>query len=181
MTTAWNSKMLAPALLACAMMVHPVTLNAVVGVESGFNPVAIHINGIDDKDQPHPKDAAEAAAIAHRAIASGRNVDLGLAQVNSRNLAGRTVEQVLDPCTNLHVGGTILAAFYAKAVRALGEGQDALKAALSTYHSGNYWTGFADGYVAKYYTVPSINMLNPITRIVPIAINRHASDTEIWE
>ena len=74
-------------------------------------------------------------------------------QVNSRNLAalGVTIEQVLDPCTNIRIGATILTAEYAEAVHSRGEGQPALKAALSAYNTGDFYRGFANGYVARYY------------------------------
>lgn len=53
---------------------------------------------------------AEAAAIARKLILDGHSVDIGLAQINSKNLPklNLTVEQVLDPCTNLQVSQSIL-------------------------------------------------------------------------
>ncbi len=172
--------MLADALLACALMVHPATLDAVVRVESHGYASAIHVNGINDKDQPRNLDSIGAAAIARRYIAAGRSVDLGLMQVNSRNLAGLnlTVEQVMDPCTNLHAGGTILAAFYSKAAQRYGQGQTALIAALSAFNTGDEWRGIRNGYVSKYYVVPAIAVV--VAAAIPAKVNRHASDTEVW-
>jgi type IV secretion system protein VirB1 len=75
-------------------------------------------------------------------------------QVNNRNLPalGYTVEQVLDdPCTNIRAGAAVLTADYAAAVRTHGEGQLALQAALSAYNTGDFYRGFANGYVARYY------------------------------
>ena len=40
---------------------------------------------------------------------------------------------------------------YAEAVHSRGEGQPALKAALSAYNTGDFYRGFANGYVARYY------------------------------
>jgi type IV secretion system protein VirB1 len=175
--------LIADSLLACALMVHPITLNAVVNVESGGGVNAIHVNGIADKDQPHARDAADAAVIAHRHIDAGRSVDLGLMQVNSKNLPGLglSVEQVLEPCTNLHAGGAILAAFYTREAQRYGQGQRALMAALSDFNTGNDVAGIKSGYVAKYFTVPSLAVLSSVPRIVPVATSPHASDTEIWE
>ncbi len=121
-------------------------------MESGGNPLALNINGM--RVQPPPaKDAREAAQIAESYIARGYSVDIGLMQVNSRNLAalGTTVEQVLDPCTNIHAAATILTADYAEAARTRGDGQPALQAALSAYNTGDFYRGFANGYVARYY------------------------------
>ena len=144
--------MIAAALLACAVNVAPVTLEAVVTVESRGNPITLNINHLH-AGQPHPADAMEAAALARRYIANGYSVDLGLMQVNSAHLAelGLTVEQALDPCTNIAAGGRILTAAYVEAIRTHGEGQDALKAALSVYNTGNEIAGQRNGYVARYY------------------------------
>ncbi len=144
--------MIPPALLACAPNVAPVTLEAVMSVESGGNPFAVHVNDLREQP-PSPRDAQEAAQTAEQYIARGYSVDLGLMQVNSRNLAalGVTIAQVLDPCTNIRSGATILTADYAGAVHSRGEGQPALQAALSAYNTGDFYRGFANGYVARYY------------------------------
>jgi type IV secretion system protein VirB1 len=144
--------MIAAALLACAANVAPVTLEAVIRVESGGNPLAINVNHLAGP-QPHPATPAEAVATAQSYVARGDSVDLGLMQVNSRNLAalGTTIEQVLDPCANVKAGAAILTANYAEAVRSRGEGQAALQAALSAYNTGSFYRGFANGYVARYY------------------------------
>jgi type IV secretion system protein VirB1 len=98
-------------------------------------------------------DAKDAAALARAAIAAGYSVDLGLMQVNSRNLSmlGYTVEEMFEPCTNLKAGATILTANYTTAAARHGDGQEALRAALSAYNTGNFRNGFLNGYVAKYY------------------------------
>ena len=120
--------MIAAALLACAANIAPVTLEAVIEVESRGDALALHVNG--QATQPHrPADAREAAMLARNHIAQGYSVDLGLMQVNSRNLPalGYTVEEVLnDPCTNIRAGAAVLTADYAAAVRVYGEGQVAL-------------------------------------------------------
>ena len=144
--------MIAASLLACAPNVAPATLEAVISVESGGNPLALNVNGL--AAQPPPaRDVRDAARVAASFIARGYSVDLGLMQVNSRNLVelGLTVQQVLDPCTNIRGGATILAADYAEAARTRGEGQPALQAALSAYNTGDFYRGFANGYVAHYY------------------------------
>lgn len=144
--------MIPPILFACAPNVAPITLQAIAQVESGDNPLAIHVNGI--RTQPPPaRNAHYAARAAESYIARGYSVDIGLMQVNSRNLAalGVTVEQVLDTCRNIRAAATILTADYAAAARARGDGQSALRAALSAYNTGDFYRGFASGYVAKYY------------------------------
>lgn len=143
---------LGAALLACAIGVAPTTMDAITGVESHWNPLALHVNGWTGA-QPQAHDAAEAVVLARGFIARGYSVDIGVAQVNSRNLPrlGYTVEQIIVPCTNLAAGARILQGYYAQAVQQFGEGQRALMSALSGYNTGSLWRGFANGYVAKYY------------------------------
>jgi type IV secretion system protein VirB1 len=144
--------MIPAALLACAPNIAPVTLEAVIRVESGGNPWAVNVNGLPAQPAPRAS-AAEAARTAESYILRGYSVDLGLMQVNSRNLValGTTVDRVLDPCTNVRDGAVILAADYAEAARSRGDGQPALRAALSAYNTGSFYRGFANGYVARYY------------------------------
>ena len=144
--------MIAAALLACAVNVAPATLEAVIRVESGGDPLALNVNRLAGP-QPHPATLPDAVRLAEHYIHRGYSVDLGLMQVNSRNLAalGYSIAQVLDPCTNIQGGARILTADYAEAVRSRGEGQAALQAALSAYNTGSFFQGFENGYVAKYY------------------------------
>lgn len=136
----------------CAPTVAPTTIAAIIQVESGGNAFALGVNG-SAKRLPRPTNAQEAARQAHYYMSLGYNVDLGLMQINSNNLRGLgySVEHILEPCNNLKAGSRILARGYAGATKHFGPGQDALKAALSAYNTGNYERGFQNGYVAKYY------------------------------
>jgi type IV secretion system protein VirB1 len=167
--------MIAAALLACAANIAPVTLEAVIEVESRGDPLALNVNG--SAAQPrHAADAKEAAAVAQQYIAQGYSVDLGLMQVNSRNLTelGYTIERVLDdPCANIRAGAAVLTADYAAAVQTLGEGQAALQAALSAYNTGDFYRGFANGYVARYYGRPGIPALTKTDSSKPAAAAKH--------
>ncbi len=111
-----------PSLLACAPNVAPATLNAIIQVESGGNPLALHVNGTDQQPPP-AHDPAEAARMAENYVGMGYSVDVGLMQVNTRNLAatGHTIQQALDPCTNILHGSTILSADYARAAHTRGD------------------------------------------------------------
>ena len=134
----------------CAPAVAAETLIAVAKVESGFNPLAIGVNG-----QPAVRVRAinrtDAAAKAQALIEAGRSVDLGLAQINSRNLEwlGLSVDAAFDPCRNLAASARVLQDGYARAApKAVGE-QPALLTALSYYNTGHPERGFRNGYVAK--------------------------------
>src|SRR5690242_9398827 len=167
--------MIAAALLACALNVAPATLEAVISVESGGNPLALNVNHLEGP-QPHASTPDEAAKLARQYIAAGYSVDIGLMQINSWNLAalGDTVEQALDPCTNIRGGAIILTADYVKASQRFTPGQPALQAALSAYNTGTFRRGFENGYVAKYYgraTIPSTRLVAPIaatTTVTPV-------------
>jgi type IV secretion system protein VirB1 len=139
-----------PTLLACAPNVAPATLNAIIQVESGGNPLALHVNG-SDQQPPPARDPAEAARMAKSYVDMGYSVDVGLMQVNTRNLAttGHSIQQALDPCTNILHGSTILSADYARASRTRGDDPYALLAALSAYNTGDFHRGFDNGYVAQ--------------------------------
>jgi type IV secretion system protein VirB1 len=92
----------------------------------------------------------EAVNKAQELINAGHTVSLGPAQVNDRNLKrlGITLEQAFDACTNIAGGGKILTEFYERAVAKFGRGEQALRAALSAYNSGDWSRGEKDGYVS---------------------------------
>ncbi len=130
----------------CAPAVAPETLLSVVQVESRFDPLAIGVNGKPrvSVSAATPQEAADKASAL---IAAGRSVDLGLAQINSRNLGwlGLSVEAAFDPCRNLAAGARVLQAGYEGGADA----QPALRRALSRYNTGDARRGIANGYVAK--------------------------------
>jgi type IV secretion system protein VirB1 len=134
----------------CAPSVAPETLLSVVRVESGFNPLVIGVNGASRVNLT-PASVDEAVVQASSLIGSGRNVDLGLAQINSKNLRwlGLSLEQVFDPCANLAAAARILQAGYKRTDAAQVGQQVALRAALSFYNTGNPQRGFHNGYVAR--------------------------------
>ena len=162
-----------PALLACGSTVAPSTLLAIMRIESGARPYAINVNGAGVQPPP-ARSAEEAGAIATAWIAKGYSVDLGLMQVNSRNLAslGYTVAQMFDPCTNIAAGASILTSDYLSAAATRPDPQVALRAALSAYNTGNFERGFFNGYVAKYY---GSYAGQPVRIITAAALTRQAA------
>lgn len=89
------------------------------------------------------KAAAVTAAVA--AVARGDSVDMGLAQINSRNLPALelSVDQVFDPCTNLAAGARILAAGYQRT--------GSLTGALSAYNTGRSDSKIGVAYAQKVF------------------------------
>ena len=134
----------------CAPAVAPETLLSVVQVESRFDPLAIGVNGAP-RIEVTPTSVEDAVGKAGALIAAGRNIDLGLAQINSKNLAwlGLSLREVFDPCRNLTAAARILADGYARSdAPRVGE-QAALRTALSYYNTGHPARGLANGYVGK--------------------------------
>jgi type IV secretion system protein VirB1 len=142
----------ATALLAlasqCAPTVAPETVLAIIQTESSGEQFALNVNG--GKQPARQTNAADAAATARRYVAAGYSVDLGLGQINSRNMRwlGLTWETVFDPCTNVAALARVLTTNY-NAVKAGRDPQTALRVALSMYNTGSQTRGLRNGYVAK--------------------------------
>lgn len=134
----------------CAPGVAPSTLVAVARAESALDPFAIGVNGPKAR-RPSARSAAEAVATARTLLQAGHDLDLGLVQINVRNLPrlGLTLEAAFDPCRNLAAGARVLREGYARGAARHGPGQAALRVALSYYNTGRAERGFANGYVAR--------------------------------
>ncbi|MFN3585792.1 lytic transglycosylase domain-containing protein [Phenylobacterium sp.] len=134
----------------CAPGVAPSTLLALARAESGLNPLAIGVNG-PRSARPRPSNRAGAVAAAKVLVAAGRDIDLGLLQINVRNLPRLrlSLEDAFDPCRNLAAAAQVLREGYARGLERHGAGQPALRVALSFYNTGHAQRGFADGYVAR--------------------------------
>ena len=132
----------------CAPTIAPETVLAIIQTESNGDPFALNVNG--GRQPVRQSNAADAAATARRFVAAGYSVDLGLGQINSRNMRwlGLTWETVFDPCTNVAALGRVLTANY-NAAKAGRDPQTALRVALSMYNTGSQTRGFRNGYVAR--------------------------------
>lgn len=142
---------LASLALACAPHIHPVTLNALIRHESGARQYAIGVNSKRQASIQQPGTLEEAQRTAQDLMAQGVDFDAGLGQINVRNWhwLGLDSTTVFDPCKNLTAAQTVLSACYARALRHHRQPQQALRAALSCYNTGNLTRGFANGYVGK--------------------------------
>ena len=127
----------------------------------------ITILNVNGGSQPAAQtDAASAATTAQRYIAAGYSVDLGLGQINSRNMRwlGLTWDTVFDPCTNVAALGRVITQNYNKAIPGR-DPQSALRVALSLYNTGSSSRGFRNGYVAK--VVGNAGFADPLTAQEP--------------
>ena len=129
----------------CGPAVSPETTQAIIQVESGGNPLAIGDNTL--KKSFSPKTTAEAVELASRLINQGHNIDIGLMQINSCHIRpmNLTLQELFDPCRNIHIGTTILAEFYRQ--HKTSDPVQSLFRALSAYNTGQAWKGA--GYVNK--------------------------------
>lgn len=165
----------------CAPWVAPQTMAAIVKTESQFNPLAININA-RAKLERQPASKEEAIVTAKWLIANKYNIDLGLGQVNSANLAktNLSVEDAFDSCKNLAAAATILQWNYASASKKITGEQAALHAAISAYNTGSFTRGFNNGYVQKVLNNASVDGVAGGKRsfeIAPIAVvNREKTD-----
>lgn len=149
----------------CAPGVPPDTLLAIARTESGLYASAISINrprasarrlGYRDAEitlSAQPRNRTQARRWLHWLQVHHFTVSIGLMQVNVESALrlGVSADQLLDPCTNLRVGARIFIAAYSQVAREVGEGFDALDAALSIYNTGDSTDGLRNGYVAGVY------------------------------
>ena len=133
----------------CAPGVAPSTIAAVVHTESKGYQFALNVNGVA-RQPVRPTSAGAAAQVARAYISRGYSVDLGLGQINSRNMAalGLSWATVFDPCTNISAAGNVLAGNYRRVSRGRLP-QEALRVALSMYNTGSQTRGFRNGYVGR--------------------------------
>lgn len=162
--------------LQCIHEVAPHTIQKVIAVESGGNPLAINVNGLSRYRAPHPKTLDEAITTARHWIQQGYSVDMGLMQVNSRNLAayGATISDIFSPCSNIRTGSQILYNAYQSAKQRDSRPAVAVQYALSMYNTGSMEKGFRNGYVQRYVKTTFRTALN--TPVSP-AVNGTTIDT----
>lgn len=158
--------------MQCAPMVAPLTMAAIVKTESGFNPLAIGVNG-GARLVRQAENVAEAVVTAKWLLERGYNIDLGLGQVNSNNLSktGLTVEDAFDPCKNLAAAASILQGNFQAAKARTPDDQAALHAAVSAYNTGSFTKGFQNGYVQKVVS----NAGSTVPVVAPIPLIRKAA------
>jgi len=133
-------------MMGCQNLAVPAeVMQHVVNVESSQNRFAIGVVGGQLVRQP--QNLGEAVATVRMLEQKGYNYSLGVAQINRNNLGKYGIdsyEKAFEVCPNLSAGSQILAQCYASANKDWGK-------AFSCYYSGNFTTGYRDGYVQKIY------------------------------
>jgi type IV secretion system protein VirB1 len=145
------------------------TLLAFAYRESRLRPFAIHDNTTGQR--VFPASAAMAAGLTGLRLAQGHNLDLGIMQVNSANLArtGLTVTTAFDAAESMRAGASILVAAYQRCLRGNEhatpiEQQAALRCAATIYNTGREQAGILNGYQSGVWRaaeqiVPAIQFL----------------------
>ena len=144
--------------LACSdPYAHRSVMTAIVKVESGGNPWAINVNKKGVRLLAQAKTKEQAEAWIRWFVLNGYNIDIGIAQINIKNIQKMNIEPtlLLDPCLNLKIASQILLKNYQSTSKLAKNSDDAVKLAISAYNTGNYRSGFYNGYVSrvmnKYY------------------------------
>jgi type IV secretion system protein VirB1 len=166
---------------ACAPEAATGTLAAVAAAESGLDPLAIYDNTAAEAWRPRSR--PEAVALARYLIGAGHTVDLGLMQIDSRNLARLrlAVAEAFDPCASLAAGARVLADAYRGGTTHSAQ-QAALRVAFSRYNTGSPTSGFRNGYVARVLAaarrvVPEID----VEAAAPESPERAGAPATSWE
>jgi type IV secretion system protein VirB1 len=147
----------------CAPTAPLSTLAAIISAESSGNPSAIQIDfpkallrgwGLTPgtlRLQRQPIDANEAGEWIAYLNAHRISVDVGMMQVSTDEAVRRHIapNALLDPCTNIRTGWSILEDDYKIEVNRFGPGQVALQHALSRYNTGDTNKGIDNGYLAR--------------------------------
>lgn len=112
--------------LHCAPALDPAMLVGIARQESGLDPLTLRDDSTDEV--LHGADVIEAA---RRRLAAGHAVDLGLWQINSRNLAllGLSVAEAFEPCPAAAAAARLIELY-------------------SRYNTGSPKRGIANGYAA---------------------------------
>lgn len=146
--------------LTCAPNVHIDTLSALIQHESRKNPYAIGVNDPAHRLARQPETLDSAVKTARALAAAGIDFDAGLGQINVRNWnwLDLDAETVFDPCSNLAATQTVLSECYARALKRHHATQQALRAALSCYNTGDLARGFKNGYVERVLAAAGIKV-----------------------
>lgn len=174
---------LAVAINQCVNPIHKVVMQAIVKVESSGNPLAIGLNK-GFKLQMQPKDEKQAQAWVEYLEKNDYNFDVGLGQVNIKNIHkyGYKAKDLIDPCLNLKIASDILDKNYQVALSSDNSAK-ALQKAISAYNTGNFSSGFYNGYVskvnAKLGTKLALNQNSDIPPIISTSSKSHAKTIKV--
>jgi hypothetical protein len=139
---------------------------AVVRTESHYDPLALHDDTASRSYFPDTAEASEGLAL--KLMGQGHSIGVGLSQLTAsspaefQNKFGITVRGALEPCRNMQTG----ARFY-------------VSRSLAIYNAGSPSSAKGAEYASRVMAaVGTPTQAQP--RVMPVVVNRHASDTEAW-
>lgn len=158
-----------PTIEQCAPEIAPQTVQRIIQVESGGNPLALNVNKLPKEQQPHPTNVDEAVKLTKFWIKLGYSVDAGLMQLNSQHykrfgITSENMSSLFEPCNNIRYGARILMEAWESTDKAIDK-SDRLLQTLSIYNTGDSSKGFQNGYVSRYSgkKVIKTSVKNPFT------------------
>lgn len=148
---------------SCSPNINQRIIQALIKIESEYNPYAININGGYSLAKI-PTTLQEAKVTINWLKQNNFNYDVGLTQINSNNFfyLNKKGEDLLDPCLNLEASSNILTNCYEKAIKNAYVNDDAILHAISCYNTGDLQKGIKNGYVEKFKKAYSKEQLKKI-------------------
>lgn len=145
----------------CGPAVNPLTTASLIKAESDFNPLAIR--NITQGKSYNPTSMGEALTLLNDFMNRGDRLAIGLMQITTPWLKRFNINagQLLDSCTNIRYGTSILAGNYQACSAKRSTPQTTLECALSAYWSGNGSIGGV--YVNQVYRVAGSPYRMPVT------------------
>jgi type IV secretion system protein VirB1 len=134
----------------CAPSVGERLIKGLVKRESALRQFAI---GIDDRSthrlSRQANNYAEAQVAAALLDKAGVTYSVGIGQIHINNVRafGLTLREAFDVCKNLELAAKILGDCFNRSGKRSADEQQRIRLALSCYNSGNFSTGFRNGYV----------------------------------
>ena len=127
----------------CAPKVPPEVLRKILKHESGGRPLAVGLNSELLQLKKQPKNQQQAEELIRILEAAGLSYDVGVGQVNSRNLSRWGIDPVaaLDVCHNLELAQKVYVDCASR--------YDAISEILSCYNTNDPLKGVRNGYVSK--------------------------------
>ncbi len=174
-----SAESLSQTMQRCAPTIAVSTLDHVVTVESGWNPWAIHVNGTRQLAR-QPVNREDAIRIAQWLLDQGHDIDLGLGQINVRNLRRihLTLADAFDACKNLSAAADLLSTGLKLALS--GGVQQPVLTALSYYNTGSPTLGFRNGYVDSVLKTRGATPIPLLPSVIPaFALDAFASDSNV--
>lgn len=137
----------------CSSGVHPETVAAVVEMVTDREPFVFTVLTADgNRIQGNAADRETVIRKGNEHIAAGDQVSVGFMQVSSKYWENHnvTIMDMMDPCTNIEVGTSLLKSAFINAKLAQKESGEAIAYAIEMYINGNLYEDGKRKVVSKF-------------------------------